>query len=161
MTKLNADQKSLLAAITQELRRETALAYIASGYDNKTKAYRSACKKMKREPSKNPETSASEILSYPNVIEFINSVKIEIAEEAKIDAAWVLTAAKKVYDRCMQEEAVTDKEGAATGEYKFEHSGANAALGIIGKHIDVQAFLDKKEITVHEMTHEEWLDNLK
>tara|TARA_R110000782_G_C14819187_1_gene413726 strand:- start:7896 stop:8381 length:486 start_codon:yes stop_codon:yes gene_type:complete len=161
MAKLNDKQKSLLAAITQELRRETALSYIASGYDNKTKAYLAACKKMKRGPSKNPETSASEILSYPNVIEFINSVKVEIAQEAKIDAAWVLLSAKKVYDRCMQEEAVTDRDGNATGEYKFEHSGANAALGIIGKHIDVQAFLDRKEIAVVEITHEEWLDNLK
>jgi hypothetical protein len=146
MSKLDSNQKSLLAAITQELRRETALAYIASGYDNKTKAYLAACKKMKRAPSKNPETSASEILSYPNVIGFINSVKIEIAQEAKIDAAWVLMSAKKVYDRCMQEEAVTDKEGATTGEYKFEHSGANTALGIIGKHVNVQAFLEKKEV---------------
>jgi phage terminase small subunit len=146
MQKLDSKQKALLAAIKQELRRETALAYISSGYDNKTKAYIAACKKMKRDPSKNPETSASEILSYPNVIEFINSVKVEIAQEAKIDAAWVLNAARKVYDRCMQEEAVTDRDGSPTGEYKFEHSGANAALGIIGKHIDVQAFLDKKEV---------------
>jgi phage terminase small subunit len=161
MAKLTKHQSELLNLITQELRRETALAYIASGYDNKTKAYLAACKKMKRDPSKNPETSASEILSYPNVLGFINSVKIEIAQEAKIDAAWVLMSAKKVYDRCMQEEAVTDKEGDPTGEYKFEHSGANAALGIIGKHIDVQAFLDKKEVAVVEMTHEEWLDNLK
>jgi hypothetical protein len=45
----------------------------------------------------------------------------------------------------MQEEAVTDKEGGTTGEYRFEHSGANAALGIIGKHVYVQAFLEKKE----------------
>ena len=61
----------------------------------------------------------------------------------------------------MQEEAVKDKEGATTGEYKFEHSGANAALGIIGKHIDVQAFLEKKESKNIEMSHEEWLDSLK
>lgn len=160
MTKLSSSQKELFKAITQELRRETALAFIAGGYENQTKAYLSACKKMKREPSKNPETSASEILSYPNVIEFINSVKIVVAEEAQIDAAWVLRQAVKVHERCMQAEAVIDKEGGSTGEYKFEHSGANKALEIIGKHVNVQAFLDKKEVEV-SITHEQWLDGLE
>jgi hypothetical protein len=61
----------------------------------------------------------------------------------------------------MQEEAVTDKEGGTTGEYRFEHSGANAALGIIGKHVYVQAFLEKKESKNIEMSHEEWLEGLK
>jgi len=160
MTKLNSSQKELLGAITQELRRETALAFIASGYENQTKAYLAACKKMKREPSKNPETSASEILSYPNVIEFINSVKVVVAEKAQIDAQWVLEQAVKVHERCMQAEPVIDKEGGPTGEYKFEHSGANKALEIIGKHVNVQAFLDKKEVEV-SITHEQWLDGLE
>jgi hypothetical protein len=33
----------------------------------------------------------------------------------------------------MQEEAVTDKEGGTTGEYRFEHSGANAARRMAGR----------------------------
>ena len=103
----------------------------------------------------------SENLSKPDVAEYIAKLKAERSLETQIDAAWVLMSAKKVYDRCMQEEAVTDKEGATTGEYKFEHSGANTALGIIGKHIDVQAFLEKKESKNIEMSHEEWLDSLK
>ncbi len=61
----------------------------------------------------------------------------------------------------MQEEAVTDADGSPTGEYKFEHSGANKALEIIGKHVDVQAFLDKKQVDANIQTHEQWLDNLK
>lgn len=146
MAKLTAEQKVLFDAIPQELRRETALAFIASGYDHKTKSYLAACKKMKRKPSLNPETSASEMLSYPNVIAFINSVKVVVAQEAQIDAAWVLASLKKVHDRCMQEEAVTDREGGATGEYKFEHSGANRALELIGKHTQVQAFIEKVEV---------------
>jgi phage terminase small subunit len=103
----------------------------------------------------------SENLSKPDVAKYIAELKAERSLLTKIDAAWVLMSAKKVYDRCMQEEAVTDKEGATTGEYKFEHSGANAALGIIGKHVYVQAFLEKKESKFIEMTHEEWLDSLK
>lgn len=144
MGKLTAKQKELFNAIPQELRRETALAYIKAGYENQTKAYLAACKKMKRKPSKNPETSASEMLSYPNVIEFINSVKMAAADETQINAAWVLKAAKQVFDRCMQQEPVISN-GEPTGEFKFSDSGANKALEIIGKHIDVQAFLTKQE----------------
>jgi phage terminase small subunit len=103
----------------------------------------------------------SENLSKPDVAKYIAELKAERSLLTKIDAAWVLMSAKKVYDRCMQEEAVTDREGATTGEYRFEHSGANTALGIIGKHVDVQAFLEKKESKNIEMTHEEWLESLK
>ena len=159
--KLTNDQKDLLTAIPQELRRETALAFIANGYSNQAHAYISACEKLNKKPSKNPVTSGSEILNYPNVLGFINSVKAVVAEEVQIDAAWVLASAKKVYDRCMQEEAVVDRDGAPTGEYKFEHSGANKALDTIGKHIDVQAFLEKKETLNVEMTHEQWLESLE
>lgn len=146
MAKLTAKQKALLNDITQELRRETALAFIAGKYENQTKAYLAACKKMGKTPSKTPVSSASEILSYPNVLAFIKSVKEQVAEEVQIDAAWVLASLKKVHDRCMQEEAVKDRDGAPTGEYKFEHSGANKALELIGKHTDVQAYKEKLEI---------------
>tara|TARA_R110002020_G_scaffold289545_1_gene505022 strand:- start:1434 stop:1943 length:510 start_codon:yes stop_codon:yes gene_type:complete len=146
MAKLTAKQKELLNNITQELRRETALAYISMGYENQTKAYLAACEKMGKNPSKNPETSASEILSYPNVLGFIASVKEQVAQEVQIDAAWVLKSLKKVHDRCMQEEAVKDRDGAPTGEYKFEHSGANKALELIGRHTDVQAYKDRTEV---------------
>ena len=106
------------------------------------------------------QTAAANMLKHV-VKEYIVELQTERSAETKIDAAWVLMSAKKVYDRCMQEEAVTDREGGTTGEYKFEHSGANTALGIIGKHIDVQAFLEKKETKNIEMSHEEWLDSLK
>ncbi len=96
MSKLTAKQEALLASITQELRRETALAYIANGYENKTKAYISACKKMGKKVSKNPETSASEMLSYPNVEDFLDSVKAGIAEEVLIDAKYVLMRLKQI-----------------------------------------------------------------
>lgn len=152
--KLTEEQQALLEAIPQELRRETALAYISSGYENQTKAYLAACKKMGREPSKNPETSACEILNYPNVVKLINSFKRDVAEQAKIDARWVLESAKKVFDRCMQAEEIKDKEGNPVGEYKFEHSGANKALEIIGKHVEIKAFVDNKVIeqtTTHKI----------
>lgn len=88
--KLTAKQKELLEEITQELRRETALSFIDGGYENQTKAYLDACKKMGKKPSKNPTASASEILSYPNVLAFINSVKAVAAERTQTNAEYVL-----------------------------------------------------------------------
>lgn len=83
MKKLTVKQEALLKAITQQLRRETALAYISLGYENQTKAYLLACETMGREPSKNPEVSGSEILNYPNVVDFLDSVRIAVAEEVQ------------------------------------------------------------------------------
>lgn len=94
--KLSAKQEVLLSAITQELRRETALSYIDGGYQNKTKSYLSACSKMGRKPSKNPETSASEILSYPNVIDFIASIKEVAAERTQTNAEYVLRRLREI-----------------------------------------------------------------
>ncbi|MCP4830833.1 MAG: terminase small subunit [Gammaproteobacteria bacterium] len=87
-----------------------------------------------------------ENLSKPQLAEYIAELKAKRSDKVEIDAAWVLTSLKKVHDRCMQEEAVIDREGAPTGEYKFEHSGANKALELIGKHTDIQAYKEKIEI---------------
>jgi phage terminase small subunit len=192
MSKLDSNQKSLLAAITQELRRETALAYIASGYDNKTKSYLTACKRMKRAPSKNPETSASEILSYPNVIEFINSVKQSVAEEAQVNAAYVLKRHIEIDKMDFADILCDDHSFKPIKEWPivwrqylsgidlneiWEGSGEDKKitgmlkkikwpdkvrnLEMLGKHVDVQAYLEKKESKNIEMSHEEWLDSLK
>lgn len=167
MTKLTKEQKELFYSIKQELRRETALAYVNNGFENKTKAYLSACEKMGRAPSKNPETSASEMLSYPNVIEFLNSIKEKAAEEAQITAEWVLKSAKKVFDRCMQSEPILTSSGSPVmvktddGElaaaYKFDSTGANKSLEIIGKHIDIQAFktVVENKVIIQDMTDDE------
>lgn len=96
MAKLTAKQEALLADITQELRRETALAYIENGYLNQTQAYLDACKKLGKQPSKNPVTSASEILSYPNVLGFINSVKEAVAEATQTNAEYVLRRLREI-----------------------------------------------------------------
>ncbi len=105
-------------------------------------------------------TISNENMQKHAIQERISQLKAERCAETKIDAAWVLNQAVKVHERCMQAEQVTDREGATTGEYKFEHSGANKALEIIGKHVDVQAFLERQAIEA-TVTHEQWLDELK
>lgn len=103
---------------------------------------------------------ACKMLTKVNIQERIAELKQERCQRTKIDADWVLMAAKKIYDRCMQEEPILDREGKpvvvtdGNGElvaaYKFDSSGANKALDTIGKHVDVQAFNDK---VTSEVTH--------
>ena len=71
-------------------------------------------------------------------------------KRTKIDADWVLNQAVKLHNRCMQGEPVLDRDGNETGEWKFEHAGANKSLELIGKHVNVQAFTEKQ---VSEITH--------
>ena len=127
MAKLNAKQVRFCEEYLIDLNATQAA--IRSGYSEKT-AKEIGC----------------ENLTKPNIASYIAELKAERSAETKIDAAWVLSRLQRVHDRCMQEEAVTDREGGATGEYKFEHSGANRALELIGKHTQVQAFKEVVEV---------------
>ena len=101
---------------------------------------------------KTAKQAGSENLSKPVISEKIAELKAARSKRLAIDADWVLSQAVKVHSRCMQEEAVTDADGSPTGEYKFEHSGANKSLELIGKHVSVQAFLDKKQVDANIQT---------
>lgn len=49
-----------------------------------------------------------------------------------LNREWVISRLMQVVDRCMQAEEVKDKEGQPTGEFKFDASGANQALKMLG-----------------------------
>ena len=93
---LTEEQEQLLNNIESELRKQCALCFIDNGYENKTKAYLDACEKLNKKPSKNPATSGAEILNYPNVVEFIDSIRKNVAEETQINAAYVLRRLQEI-----------------------------------------------------------------
>lgn len=94
---------------------------------------------------KTAQEQSSRLLSNVIIQDRISELKLGRIERVKIDADWVLVSAKKVFDRCMQEEEIKSDDGAVIGQYKFEHSGANKALEIIGKHVKVRAFEKEEE----------------
>ena len=94
---------------------------------------------------KTAQEQSSRLLSNVIIQDRISELKQGRIERVKIDADWVLVSAKKVFDRCMQEEEIKSDDGAVIGQYKFEHSGANKALEIIGKHVKVRAFEKEEE----------------
>ena len=86
----------------------------------------------------------SENLSKPAIADRIAELQAERGAKTELDAEWVLERLKRIYDRCMQEEPVKDADG-PTGEFKFEHSGANRSLELIGKHLAM--FTEKRELS--------------
>lgn len=124
--KLNAKQEMFCLEYIKDFNATQAA--IRAGYSKKTAG-----------------SQAHDLLKKPEIQEKLAEAIKERSEKTKIDAQWVLTQAVKVHERCMQSEPVM-VNGEPTGEYKFEHAGANKALEIIGKHVDVQAFLDKSKV---------------
>lgn len=136
MGKLTAKQEAFCLEYLKDLNATQAA--IRAGYKEKT-----------------ARQSGSENLSKPDIADKIAELMEERSNKAKIDAEWVLTNAKKVFDRCMQFEQVMNRDGSPVyvstedGDlvpaFKFEPSGANKALEIIGKHVDVNAFTKQPE----------------
>lgn len=82
------------------------------------------------------------------VVDRINELA-EIAQKNAIlksglDREWVISRYMQVVERCMQAEPVLDKEGAPTGEYMFNASGANQALRALGDILGIFKPQEKK-----------------
>jgi phage terminase small subunit len=95
---------------------------------------------------KTAEYQASRLLSKVKVQEAVQEALKLREERTAITADYVLTGLKKVHERCAQEVPVLDREGNPTGEYRFDASGANKALELLGKHLKL--FTDKIEARV-------------
>jgi phage terminase small subunit len=83
---------------------------------------------------KTANEQASRLLANVNVSAYVEKKQERLAKKAEISQEWVNNL-KKVFERCMQEESVTDKEGNFSGVYEFAHSGATKSLELLGKHL--------------------------
>lgn len=127
MAKLTAKQNLFVEEYLIDLNATQAA--IRAGYSEKT-----------------AKSVGSENLTKPDIAELIEKAKAKRSEKTEIDAAWVLRKAVELHDRCMQATQVVTPDGEASGEYKFDAGNAARALDIVGKHVGVQAFLEKKEV---------------
>ena len=83
---------------------------------------------------KTANEQASRLLAKVNVQTYLKQLIEKRNERTKITQDDVVADIIKVKDRCMQNEAVLDKEGNETGIYKFDSNGANKALDMLMKH---------------------------
>lgn len=111
-------------------------------------AYKQAydCKSMK---DATIDKRASEIAQKGEIRGRLQELRENVAERNTLTVEWVLNNLKEVAERCLQQEPVMVREGdewVESGEYRFEHTGANKSLELIGKHLGM--FTDKIDANI-------------
>ena len=124
MADLTAKQKRFIEEYLLDLNATQAA--IRAGYSEKT-----------------AHVQGPRMLENVRVKQAITDAQKERTERVQIDQDWVLARLKLISDRCVQEEAVCDRDGNQTGEFKFDSSGANRATELIAKHLGM--FVDRVE----------------
>ena len=101
-------------------------------YRNKTKALL----KLRPNASYNAASvEASRTLSDVNVRSYLKYCLESDHEALVATKSYVQMNLRVVAERCMQVEPVLDAKGQPTGDYKFDASGANTALKLLGQTI--------------------------
>ncbi len=101
--------------------------------------------------AKSAHVEGSRLLTNAKVAAAISAAKRERSEVTKVDAEYVLKRLHQIVERCLQEvkpalhaktrQPMKDKEGNAL--YTFNAAGANQALALLGKHVNIGAFEDR------------------
>ena len=97
---------------------------------------------------KTAKVIGAENLSKPSIKEYLDKKRAKLEEKSEISQEWVLKQYQRVYDKCMQDEAVLDHEGNETGEYKFQSSSAVKSLDSIRDTLGYKA-KEKKEVDLN------------
>jgi phage terminase small subunit len=114
---------------------------------------------------------ASELLTKPNILSYLNDILYERAERTKVTADYVITSLRELIQRCLQKKPVMifdkvekeyiqktclvedeDDVRHEEGVWEFDSQGANKALETLAKHLklltDKPVFIDNsKHIT--------------
>ena len=101
--------------------------------------------------AKNADKIGSELLGKTRVATAIAAAKRARSEATKIDANYVLQKLHQIVERCLQEVKpalhaktrlpMKDRDGNAL--FTFNAAGANQALALLGKHVEIRAFEDR------------------
>jgi len=94
---------------------------------------------------KTANEQASQLLTKPAVKRRVQELMGERSKRTEITADYVLGKIKETIERCSQAEPVYDKDGLATGEWKFEHNGVLKGCELLGKHLKL--FTDKHDVS--------------
>ncbi|WP_208281690.1 terminase small subunit [Massilia oculi] len=84
-------------------------------------------------------------LSKLDIASAIQAAIKKRAERTQVDADYVLRTIVDTIERCKQAEPVRDRDGEATGEYKFDAGAVLKGAELLGKHLKL--FTDKTELT--------------
>jgi phage terminase small subunit len=98
--------------------------------------------------AKTANEQGARLLAKASIQAAVDKAQLKRAKRVEVSQDWVIENLKKVFERCMQEEAVNDREGNFTGVFNFKEAGANKALELIGKHLGM--FTEKVKISGDE-----------
>lgn len=120
--------------------------YLANGL-NASKAYMEAYPSCKSANAAG--ANAARLLGNDKVSQYLSDAARKASASAQLDAEWVLSRLMTVVERCMSAEPVmvfdpAEKGMVESGEWKFDSSGANKALELLGKY--KQLFTEKREV---------------
>ncbi|MCH8274816.1 MAG: terminase small subunit [Armatimonadetes bacterium] len=107
------------------------------------------------------EVSACQLLRNPQVQAAIQAGMQKRSKRIEIDQDWVLENLRGVVARALQEEQIYGRDGKPTGEYRFDSSGANRALELVGRHLKMWDD-DRPAVNVNiNLTREERLERIR
>ena len=96
-------------------------------------------------------SSTAALMKNPTVSAEIGRRMAREQAAAEVDSHYVLSSLKTIAERCMQEVPVLDHDGNPIGEYQFDSGGANRALELLGKHLEL--FTDRVK---HDISTDAW-----
>lgn len=142
------EQKKLFDAISRKLQREFCIELIKNHFKNQRAAYLAACEKINRQPSKNPDVSASEMVSNPKISAFLKSIR-DTSEYPEVEKAIGSFREKRqllweTVQRCAQNvrpvmnmqgehQLTDDKDGEIALAYTFDSKGIVSAIAELNK----------------------------
>lgn len=107
---------------------------------------------------KTAHSSGPRLLENVGVAAYIDELKAVRQQAVKVDAEYVLRQSVKLHERCMQEvkpkmvkkgkEMVQAEDEDGNLLFVFDSAGAAKGLELIGKHVSVQSFNEKKSMTL-------------
>lgn len=107
---------------------------------NATRAYIKAYN-LTKDQEHHAAVNGNKLLSNTDIKAKIEAAQRKRAENSGITAEFVLNGLKENHIKCSREVELTDKQGEGIGVYKFDSTGSNKALELLGKHL--QLFTDK------------------
>lgn len=94
---------------------------------------------------KTANEQGNRLLANVSVAPAIQAAIKKRSERTQVDADYVLRTIVGTIERCKQAEPVRDRDGEATGEYKFDAGAVLKGAELLGKHLKL--FTDKTELT--------------
>lgn len=88
------------------------------------------------------------LLTNTAIKQEIERIQKKVTEKTELNAEYVLNSIKNVAERCMQASPVMEKvdgEWVETGEFRFDSSGANKALELLGKNLGLWKEVGSKD----------------